>query len=389
MVPSSDVLVVGGGILGVCTAYHLARGGARVTLIEAKDPGAGASGGSFAWINATSKEPRSYHDLNHGGIEAYERLFAAVAGESPGTPPHTPASRSELLGLHDGGSLHLAVTPDEQAALQARCEELHAWRYPASLLDQASIREREPDLVLPDEDLMAMQATMDCWLDPPRLLGALLAAAQQAGARILSHHPVRSLRRTGDRVTGVVTASGALDAETVLLAAGVRVPELAATADVTVPVERVPGLLALTTPVAGGPRRVFYAPGVHARPTPDGRFLLAASDLDDRVGEETLVEPPPSWAHVLVERLARWYPSLAAARIASARVCVRPMPVDGFPIVGRAPGVDGLYLAATHSGITLGPLLGEAIAHEILGGVSLPLLASYRPDRFLGMQPRS
>jgi glycine/D-amino acid oxidase-like deaminating enzyme len=383
MAHSSDVIVVGGGILGVCSAYYVARSGASVTLLEASEPGAGASGSSFAWINATSKEPRSYHDLNRRGIEAYERLSQALAGTTSGSSSQSPGSPSEDIGLHLGGSLHLALTPDERAALSTRCEELRAWGYPVTWRDRRGIRDLEPDLALPAEEIVAMHAEMDRWIDPPRLLSALLTAARQAGARIVLRNPVTGLRRDGDRVTGVAAATEEFSAGTVLLAAGTRVPELAAGAGVTVPVERVPGLLALTTPVSsGGPRRVFYAPGIHARPTPDGRFLLAAADVDDRTGEDTPVDPPPGWSAVLPERLARWYPALAAARMASARVCVRPMPADGFPIVGPAPGITGLYLAATHSGITLGPLLGESIAREILTGNPLALLAPYRPERF-------
>src|SRR5438128_4241176 len=111
MPQQSSFIIVGGGILGASAAYFLARGGARVTLLEAREPGAGASGGSFAWINATSKEPRAYHDLNRRGLEAYERLSREIG---------------EAIGLHGGGSLHLAVGDTEQAAFRARYEELQA-----------------------------------------------------------------------------------------------------------------------------------------------------------------------------------------------------------------------------------------------------------------------
>src|SRR4029079_4088438 len=74
MSQARSIVVVGGGILGASAAYFLARGGARVTLLESRQPAAGASGGSFARINATSKTPREYFELNRRGLEAYERL---------------------------------------------------------------------------------------------------------------------------------------------------------------------------------------------------------------------------------------------------------------------------------------------------------------------------
>jgi glycine/D-amino acid oxidase-like deaminating enzyme len=109
---------------------------------------------------------------------------------------------------------------------------------------------------------------------------------------------------------------------------------------------------------------------------------MGATDLDARVTEDSSMTPLPPWVDLLRERLAAWYPALAGARTESARVCVRPMPADGFSIVGSLPGVAGLYVAVTHSGITLGPLLGECVARELLSGERLPVLEPYRPERF-------
>jgi glycine/D-amino acid oxidase-like deaminating enzyme len=365
---SATIVVVGGGVLGASVTYALSRAGARVTLLEAREPGAGASGGSFAWINATSKTPRAYHDLNRRGLEAYERLGREL-GES--------------IGLSRGGSLQVAVGDTDRAALSARCEELRAWGYPVAWLEAEGIRALEPDLQLESGSLSAMHASLDCWVDPPRLLGALIEAARGHGAQIEIGRAATGVRVVDGRVSGVATREGELRADVVVLMSGTAVAELAATAGVAVSAVRAPGLLALTAPPSGGgPRRVVYVPGVHARPAAGGRFLLGASDLDERIAEKTSAAQLMEWGDELRARLARWYPALAVTRTESATICVRPMPSDGFPIVGAAPGLDGLYLAVTHSGLTLGLFLGESVAQELLTGERLEVLAPYRPERF-------
>ena len=87
----------------------------------------------------------------------------------------------------------------------------------------------------------------------------------------------------------------------------------------------------------------------------------------------------------VLERMRRFAPCFdadRAARSASGRVGVRPMPHDGRSIVGPVPGVDGLYVLATHSGVTLAPAIGAMLAEEIVGGTASPLLEGFRPDRF-------
>ena len=85
---------------------------------------------------------------------------------------------------------------------------------------------------------------------------------------------------------------------------------------------------------------------------------------------------------MLLERAAAVLPALAGSRIARVHVGVRPVPADGHTVAGRLPGWDNAYVAVTHSGITLGPLLGRLLAEEVTSGRRDPLLASFRPERF-------
>jgi glycine/D-amino acid oxidase-like deaminating enzyme len=88
------------------------------------------------------------------------------------------------------------------------------------------------------------------------------------------------------------------------------------------------------------------------------------------------------WATVLLNRAQRVVDGLEDANVVGCRVCVRPIPVDGHPIAGWLPGAGGLYVAVTHSGVTLGLRLAELICTELVSGTPAAELAPYRPDRF-------
>ena len=121
------------------------------------------------------------------------------------------------------------------------------------------------------------------------------------------------------------------------------------------------------------------------RPDGPGRILIAL-DVDAVAELQGLPYGPLPVDHPLVGRVmtlaANAAPSLAVAQPTEAIIAPRPMPADGYPSVGSVPGIPGYFEAITHSGVTLAPLIGRALAAEILGQPPYPLLAPYRPDRF-------
>jgi glycine/D-amino acid oxidase-like deaminating enzyme len=107
-----------------------------------------------------------------------------------------------------------------------------------------------------------------------------------------------------------------------------------------------------------------------------------AETLDRTIDADTPLVPPPPACAELLARTARWWPAAARAGLAAARIGVRPVPADGVSIAGPAPGFAGLYVAVTHSGVTLGPLLGRLVAEELASGEPPELLTPFRPARF-------
>ena len=118
------------------------------------------------------------------------------------------------------------------------------------------------------------------------------------------------------------------------------------------------------------------------RPDVSGGLLIGATDLDRLVTETSSPRSLIDVAKPLLERAARVFPPAREAHLVDARVGVRPMPVDGHTIAGRLPGLGNAWVVATHSGVTLGALLGGLIADEVLGKPASAELAPFRPDRF-------
>jgi glycine/D-amino acid oxidase-like deaminating enzyme len=173
----------------------------------------------------------------------------------------------------------------------------------------------------------------------------------------------------------------------VVLTAGRWTDGVARLAGVDVPLAPTCGLLAVTSPVAAGVSRVVHVPGMNFRPDPSGGLVVQSGATDATVTAETVPDPSLPGCATLLRGLQRYLPAAAGARIVAARVGVRPMPADGLTLAGPVDGRPGLALAVTHSGVTLGPLLGELLAPELRGGPPAALLEGFRPRRLVRLVP--
>jgi glycine/D-amino acid oxidase-like deaminating enzyme len=363
--PGYDVAVVGLGIVGASALYAAAWTGARVLALDGGTPGGGTSGASFAWLNSVRKEPDVYHRLNAAGMTAHRELSRELGGDA---------------GYHDGGSLEWAEPGEAERELRERVHQLAERGYPAEWIGRERATELEPGLAIPESIREVAFFAADAWLDAPRLIGRLLAAASARGAEVRDGRVVRSLRTRGDRVEALVTDDGDVAARSVLVCVGPATQAFLEPLGVAIPVGRVPGLLAVTSRPAAALGRVVHAPGIHLRPDAGGGLLLGAEDLD---GLAASGGSTGSLSAQLLERAARVFPGARPLRIVDSRIGVRPMPGDRHTIAGRIPGFANAFLIATHSGITLGPLLGRLMADEIVRDKPSSTLAPFRPERFL------
>lgn len=366
---SRRCVVVGAGILGAAVAARLAAVGLRVTLLDQDQPGRATSRWSFAWINSNDKGPRPYHDLNHAGI----RAWAELAPDLDGDAWYRPAGHVEL------------ATAGTATELEARVKRLTEWGYPARLVNPAEAAALEPALRVPP-DASAAYFPGEGYLLTEPLIARLVARAESHGARVLTGEPGRVTGLEPSAAPRVRTAADAtLETDEVVCCVGRWTPALARVP--LIPWENrgsaAPGLVVRVGPVAPpGPVRLVHTPELSLRPHPGGLLHLEAEDAAAAVDLHTPEPELRRWAGELLRRARRSVRGLDDARIVELKVCARPLPADGQSIVGRLPGASGIYVAVTHSGVTLAAHLAGLITADLTTGTPPAPLAPYTPARF-------
>jgi glycine/D-amino acid oxidase-like deaminating enzyme len=365
---AEQVVVIGAGVYGAAVTAELARRDAHVTVVDSAAPATGTSGASFSWTNSNGKTPRAYHELNIAGMEAHRRLAHDVSGSD---------------WYHEGGNLEWTAGDTEQQALARRVDALLDCGYQARWLSRDEALRLEPDLnpaELPDAGIACFPN--EGWIEPTRLIGHLLSTS---GADRVWNDAVTGIDSSDGRVRSVLLASGRrLAADAVVNCAGPRAAEVAALAGLTLPMANTRGVLVYTSPVAVGVSHVVHAPHVHLRPDGGGRLLLHTHELDGAAhvsdtGETTVDQ---SAVDKLMAAGCALYPGIRAASVESVRVGVRPIPGDGLPVLGRAPGLANFHFAVSHSGATLCLHAGALVAAEVLGEDRSAELAAFRVERF-------
>ncbi len=352
------IVVVGAGIVGASIGWHLASAGARVTILDAGEPGGIATRGSWAWINASWHNPLPYFRLRTRSMEEWKRIARDVPG----------------VEVAWSGGLVWDMPRED---LETFVSEHAGWGYRISLVERDEIMAREPALA--DPPALAAYAPDEGAVEPLATALAFLAAAQVHGAEILPGRAATGLSTDDGRVTGVATDAGVIEADEVVVAAGVATPDLVASAGVPVPLRDAPGIVVATAPMPPLLNHLLVPPEMELRQTADGRLLAAAHIEAAGMADGGATRAEEIFADM--KRLVKGGEALVAAYHRTAN---RPMPRDGFPLVGRAPGVAGLYTAVTHSGITLAPAIGLFVSEEILAGKRDALLAPYELARDSG-----
>lgn len=384
----AEILVIGGGIAGTSTAYHLAVHGHRVALLERGDIASGASGvnagaiDSIGWGDA----PDLQAHLTAGSVE----IFKAVQ-----------IDLGEDMGFRQSGALQVIHTPAQWEFARQRVETLRARGHRLELLTIREARSLEPGLST--TLLGAMYSPLRSQADPGRATRAFATLAERLGARIVTNCPVTSI---APRASGYVAGSpqGEIVAGALVLAAGAWCGLVGALLGLEVPIVPVRGQMWATAPTTpsifqtissaesqhvwhrepgGEPPFLTIRDGVrltrhlYGRQRRDGEIIFGGDR--EQVGWTTT--PDPAGIEVNRGHAAEALPFLAALPVARAWAGLMPFPLDGRPFIGRVPGRDGLWIVSglASSGFGRGPMAGKLLAEYLHTGTPAAVLAEADP----------
>lgn len=407
--------VIGGGVIGLTSAYHLLQDGHDVTVIDAQAPGAGASHGNAGWVVPAESGPvpgpglllkaarwmlksdsplyvrpsvqpefvrfmfamarhcnsRDYRAGLRANLELGERTMALLdAYEQDGID----------FEMHREGLVVAFTDPHGLEHHEANFDVLAAAGLDPKVLTPTEVATLEPALSA-EKIAGGISFPHERHLRPDLLVDGLVKRCTDLGCRFLTHTPVSGFRRSGERVTGVETSAGTVEADTYLVAAGTASAELGDMLGVPLPIWPGRGYSLDVTPSVRV-RRMISLADVKVVITPmDDRLRLSGTM------EFTTKAAPVSSARVAaIERAPSGY--LVEWRdvepMSPPWAGNRPMTPDGLPILGAVPGTDNAYVATGHGmlGVTLGPVSGELMARYLTERSMPEALRPFRPERF-------
>ncbi|WP_329534536.1 glycine oxidase ThiO [Streptomyces sp. NBC_01450] len=373
---ASDVLVIGGGIIGLVTAWRAAQRGFTVTVVD-PEPGGGAARVAAGMLAAVTEL--------HYGEQTLLGLNLASARRYPDFVAELTEASGQDLGYRRCGTLAVAMDADDRAHLR----ELHALQHRSGLesewLSGRECRRLEP--MLAPGVRGGLRVDGDHQIDPRRLAKALVTACERAGVEF---HRTWAERLTvvGDRAAGVVTTGGErLAAGQVVLAAGSHSGELAGVPDAVLPpVRPVKGqVLRLTVPKRYAPflsrtvRAVVRGSQVYLVPRENGELVVGATS--EELGWDTTVTA--GGVYELLRDAHELVPGITELPLTETRAGLRPGSPDNAPLLGPT-ALDGLLLATGHyrNGVLLTPVTGDVMAHVLTTGELPEEARPFTPGRF-------
>lgn len=369
---TARVLIVGGGVTGVCAALALAEAGAQVRLIEKAALAAMGSGWTLGGVRQSGRDPAEL-SLARAAIERWAELDARLGGRP---------------GYRRRGNLRLARDEAEAQTIADLVKAQAAAGLTIEFLDGAAARRLAP--ALSQRVVAASFCPGDGHADPVAAVTAIAGQAQRLGARIETGVAARALFARGDRIAGVETDAGALEADVTVLACGLNAPALLRPLGFDLPLSPRIVQVLQTVPLPPLFEQVFGVANADCagRQEIDGRLRVTTGigdwggDAEDWRQDE--LQPAAGDVAGLIHRVGAVLPALASAGVARVWGGLIDLTPDGLPALDSP--APGLVVASGFSGhgFGIGPVSGEIVANLALGRASRFDLTPFRLSRFAG-----
>jgi glycine oxidase len=367
---TAEVIIVGGGVIGLSIARELARRGVSdIVLFDKGELGQEASwaAGGILAPQVEADRADDFFNLATASRDLYPR-FAQALHEETGID----------VELDQTGTLYLGFNENDEVELRQR----FAWQQRTGLrvqwLNSKDLRRLEPNIS--PEVRCALRFPDDWQIENRKLVQALITANERLGVRLLPKCEVTSLRVERDRVAGVEVANGMISAAVVIVCAGAWTSSLTiSVSSARIEIEPVRGQMLCFEPRTQLAQHVIYSSRGYLVPRRDGRLLAGSTSeqvgFDNRVTEQA-VNSISSMASEIV-------PALRTARLIDSWAGLRPRAIDDLPVIGPDVAVEGLFYATGHyrNGILLTPITAKLLADCVTEGLKSPLLASFSPHR--------
>lgn len=371
---SSEIVIIGGGVIGLTVARALVLKGVRdICLIEKSDLGAEAS---FAAAGMLAPQVEADSD---------DQFFKLACRSRDMYPDFAAALLEETdvdVELDTAGTVYLALNEAEEID----CEQRYSWQRRAGLnveqLTATEVRALEP-CVNPSVR-SALLFPRDIQVENRRLISALVNSVKQLGVTLLTRTRCDEIVTEKGKVVGVKTANDSISCDTIVLAAGcwsgLVLLSGRGVSSVKIELEPVRGQMVCLEAKPQLTRHVIYSHRGYIVPRNDGRLLAGSTSEPSTFVKQTTARGISS----ILSNANEISPQTSELPIVDLWAGLRPKAADGLPVLGPCGEIEGLHYATGHyrNGILLAPITGELIANAIINPGSIEALAPFSPNRF-------
>jgi sarcosine oxidase subunit beta len=369
---TGEIAIIGGGVMGSSIAYHLAKRGARVTLIERDQLAAQASGASAGGVRQNGRDRREL-PLAIAAIKRWHTLEAELEADCE---------------FRMGGQMLVTEREEDIPLIEQFIAEQRALGLELEYVENPRLHELSPGL---SPNIVAgLYTADDGQASAPLTTRAFAVAAERHGATVRTDTTVTGIAHAGGRITGLETSAGPVACDWLVLAAGAWSPGLASQLGIDLPIKTMALQMLATAPA---PHLLDQTVGainrrLSLKQVPSGSFVIGGgwpgdADLATGTGTTRLDSIRGS-----IEHASAIFPALSALPLQRFWIGIEALAYDEVPIIGAIPGFANVTLAAGFSGhgFALSPMIGQLVSEQIIDGTPSISLDAFKPERFEGLE---